>query len=114
MWHKSLVCILAVGLIVSLLAFGGVACSKSPSAGQGDITVISSIDAGHTHYVTISGADIENPPDVNKTINTTFDDGHRHTITLTPQDYQTLKDSGVVTVTDSLVTGHTHTYVISK
>ncbi|MFA5367360.1 MAG: hypothetical protein WC333_05730 [Dehalococcoidia bacterium] len=79
-----------------------------------DITVTSSVDAGHTHDVTISGADIENPPDANRTINTTFDDGHRHTLTLIPQDYQTLKDGGVVTVTDSLVTGHTHTYVISK
>ena len=114
MLHKSLVNVLAVVLIVGLLSFGGVACSNSPAAGQEDITAISSVDAGHSHDVTISGADIENPPAANKIINTTYDDGHRHTITLTQQDYQTLKDGGVVTVTDSLVAGHTHTYAISK
>jgi Putative Ig domain len=79
-----------------------------------DITVTSSISQGHTHQVTISGADIDNPPSANKTINTTTSSYHYHTITLTPQDYQTLKDGGEVTVTTSLVNGHTHTFAIKK
>jgi len=135
MLHKSLVSILAVGLIVGMLAITACGNSGSPggtgtptatissgtstptatvSVGQQNITITSSFDAGHTHDVTISGADIENPPAVNRTINTTYDDGHRHTITLTQQDYQTIKDGSEVTVIDSRVGGHTHTYVIKK
>jgi hypothetical protein len=135
MLHRSLVSMLVVGLIVGMLAI--TACGNGGSPGgtvtptatipggtstpsattpieQQDIIVTSSVDAGHTHDVTISGADIENPPAAGKTIDTTYNSGHRHTVTLTQQDYQTIKDGGEVTVTDSLFGGHTHTYVIHK
>ena len=114
MLHRSLVSVLVVGLIVSLLVFGGVACSKSPAAGQGDITVTSSVNAGHSHQVTISGADIENPPAAGKTIDTTSNSGHSHTVTLTQQDYQSIKNGGEVTVNASSSGGHIHTFVITK
>jgi ABC-type glycerol-3-phosphate transport system substrate-binding protein len=124
MLQKSLFGMLVAGLIVGMLAITACGNSGSPS-GTGtptatvsvapqDITVTSSVNAGHTHNITISGTDIENPPAGGKTIDTTYNSGHRHTITLTQQDYQTIKDGGVVTVTDSLVAGHTHTYVIHK
>lgn len=114
MLHKSLVSILAVGLIVALLAFGGLACSKSPATGQEDITATSSSDVGHSHDVTISGADIENPPAVDDTIDTTYSGGHKHTITLTRQDYESIKNGGEVTVNSSSYGEHTHTFVIKK
>jgi hypothetical protein len=114
MLHRSLVSVLAVGLMVALLTFGGVACSKSPATGQGDITITSSVSAGHSHEVTISGADIENPPAGGRTIDTTYNSGHSHTITLTQQDFETIKNGGEITVTSSSSGGHTHTFVIKK
>jgi hypothetical protein len=122
MLQKRLFSTMAIGLIVIMLSI--TACGNSGNASGtgtptatisiGDITVTSSVNAGHTHDITISGADIENPPAAGKTIDTIYNSGHRHTVTLTQQDYQTLKDGGEVTVNDSLVAGHTHTYVIHK
>ena len=114
MLHRSLVSIIAVGLVVSLLACGGLACSKAPAVGQGDIMVTSSVDAGHSHQVTISGADIENPPASGKTIDTTSNSGHRHTVTLTQQEYESIKNGGEVTINASSSGGHIHTFVITK
>jgi len=102
--------------IVALLVVGSatsLACSRK-SASAGDITVTSSVNSGHSHDVTIKGADIESPPGEDKTINTTYSGGHTHTITLTPQDYESAKDGGEVTVTSSSDAGHTHTFVIKK
>jgi len=102
--------------IVVLFVVGGatsLACSKK-SASAGDITVTSSVNAGHTHDVTIKGADIESPPTADNTIDTSYSGGHRHTITLTQQDYESIKNGGEVTVTSSSVGGHTHTFVIKK
>ena len=102
--------------IVVLFVVGGatsLACSKK-SASAGDITVTSSVNAGHSHDVTIKGADIESPPTADNTIDTSYSGGHRHTITLTQQDYESIKNGGEVTVTSSSVGGHTHTFVIKK
>ena len=102
--------------IVVLFVVGGatsLACSKK-SASAGDITVTSSVNAGHSHDVTIKGADIESPPAADNTIDTSYSGGHRHTITLTQQDYESIKNGGEVTVTSSSVGGHTHTFVIKK
>ena len=102
--------------IVVLFVVGGatsLACSKK-SASAGDITITSSVDAGHSHDVTIKGTDIESPPAADKTVNATYSGGHRHAITLTPQDYESIKDGGEVTVTSSSNAGHTHTFVIKK
>ena len=114
MLHKSLVR-MAIVWMAGLLVLGtlaGLACSKK-SASSGDITVTSSIDSGHSHQVTISGTDIENPPATDKTIDTTST-GHKHTITLTSQEYQSIKDGTEVTVTSSSSSGHTHTFKIKK
>jgi len=102
-----------IGIAVLFLA-GGVlasACSEE-SASAGDITVTSFIDAGHTHRVTIKGADIESPPAADKIIDTTYSGGHRHTISLTPEDFESIKNGSKVTVTSSSDAGHTHTFAI--
>jgi hypothetical protein len=115
MSRKSLVKVAAVSVLVLVLvgSLVGLACSKK-STSAGDLTVTSSVNAGHTHQVTISGTDINNPPAADKTIDTTYSAGHRHTITLTTQDYETIKNGGEVTVESSSVSGHTHTFVIKK
>jgi hypothetical protein len=133
MLHKSLVSVLSVGLIVGMLAITACGNGGSPSGNGtptptipggnstptatitiGDIIVTSSVSAGHSHEVTISGADIENPPAAGRTIDTTYNSGHSHTITLTQQDYETIKNGGEVTVTSSSSGGHTHTFVIKE
>jgi len=106
----------ALIVIMALLVVGGAmssACSKK-SASAGDITVTSSVNAGHTHQVTISGTDINNPPAADKTIDTTYSAGHFHTIILTTQDYESIQSGNEVTVVSSSVSGHTHTFVIKK
>jgi hypothetical protein len=115
MSHKSLVRVAIVGVLVLVLVGGlvSLACSKK-SASAGDITITSSVNAGHTHQVTISSTDIDNPPAADKTIDTTYSGGHRHTITLTTQDYESIKNGSEVTVESSSVSGHTHTFVIKK
>lgn len=101
------------GLLAVLAIAAGVACGQE-SQSTGDITVTSSVDSGHTHAVTISGADIDSPPAADKTINATYAAGHLHTITLTPQDYASIRGGGEVTATSSYNAGHTHTFVISR
>src|SRR5512137_472200 len=102
MSHRSIVKVATVSLLVLVLvgSLVGLGCSKK-SASTGDITVTSSVNAGHTHDVTISGTDINSPPAADKTITTTFAAGHSHTITLTPQDYESIKAGGEVSVTSS-------------
>jgi len=115
MSHKSAVRIAVATMLVVLLIGSAmsVACSEK-SASPGDIEITSSVDAGHSHDVTISRADTDSPPAADKTVNATYSGGHRHTITLTPQDYESIKDGGEVTVTSSSNAGHTHTFVIKK
>ena len=93
--------------------------SFATSGTTSDIMVTSSATPGHSHQVTISGADIDNPPTGGKTIATTtyvdsYYNSHSHTITLTQQDYQPIKNGGTVTVATSEVNGHTHTFTIKK
>lgn len=115
MSYRSIVKVATVSLLVLVLvgSLVGLGCSKK-SASTGDITVTSSVNAGHTHDVTISGTDINNPPAAGKTIDTTYSGGHRHTITLTTQDYESIQSGNEVTVESSSVSGHTHTFVIKK
>ena len=115
MFHKSLVKVAAVSVLVLVLVgvLVSLGCSKK-SASTGDITVTSSVNAGHSHQVTIAGTDINSPPAADKTIDTTYSAGHRHTISLTTQDYESIQSGNEVTVESSSVSGHTHTFVIKK
>lgn len=122
MCRKTTIRLPVIGAAVLLLVAGvlSLACSSSKSpSNSSDITVTSTVTLDHTHQVTIKGTDIDNPPSADKTINTTEYGtagygGHYHTITLTPQDYQTIKDGGTVTVTTSVVNEHTHDFTIKK
>lgn len=115
MLHKSAYRIAIVGMLLMVLVGSaiGLACSKK-SASPGDITIASSVNSGHTHDVTISGADIDNHPAADKTIDTTYSGGHRHTITLTLQDYESIKNGDEVSVTSTSDAGHTHVFDIKN
>jgi hypothetical protein len=101
--------ILALASMLIVISFG---CS-SPNT-TADFIVTSSVTGNHTHNVTISGTDVDNPP-VSKTI-TSDGTSHTHTITLTQQDYQSIKSGKTVTVTSSSsgTPAHTHTFTITK
>ncbi|HEX7476012.1 MAG TPA: hypothetical protein VF318_08620 [Dehalococcoidales bacterium] len=103
--------LMAVALAAALIVVS-VGCSKSSATV--DFRVTSSVTANHTHNVTISGTDVDNPP-ASKTI-TTDGTSHTHTITLTQQDYQSLKNGQAITVTTSAsgTPPHTHTFTIQK
>jgi hypothetical protein len=115
MSHRSLARTATVSVLVLILLGGlfSLACSKKSASG-GDVTVTSSVNAGHTHQVTISAADIANPPAAGKTMDTTYSSGHTHSVTLTAQDYESIQSGNEATVESSSVSGHTHTFVIKK
>jgi hypothetical protein len=108
-----------LGVMLAVLLSAGVLSCGGKSVSTGDITVTSSVSIAHSHQVTISGADIDNPPAGGRTITTTsygdyYINSHSHTITLTQQDFQTIKNGGTVTVTTSVALDHTHTFTIKK
>lgn len=111
---RKLYRMLIMGVFLSILLSSGVLSCGSSTISSGDIMVTSSVSSGHTHKVTISGMDINNPPVGGKTLTTSDSSYHTHTITLAEQDYQTIQDGGTVTVTTSMVNNHTHTFTIKK
>lgn len=110
----------AGGMTALLLMAAGLtfACSTTPqnpvTPGPGDITVVSSSSVGHTHQLTVRGADITDPPTADRTLDSTTDVGHHHTVTLTPAEYRTLQGDAQVTVTSSDVNFHTHDFIIGR
>lgn len=101
-------------IVVSIVLLGGLACGDGATK---DITVTSSTVHNHSHNVTISGANVDDPPS-GKTLTTTEDGAvpHTHTITLSKQDYEAIKEGQEVTVASSAFPGdnHTHTFVIKE
>jgi len=115
MLHKLAVrtALIATAVLLLVGSVATLACSKE-SVSPGDITVTSSVDAGHTHRITVRGADVERPPAADKTIDATYSGGHRHTVTLTLQDYESIKNGDEVSVTSTSDAGHAHTFDIKK
>jgi hypothetical protein len=77
-------------------------------------TFTSSSNSGHTHRVTISRSQVENPPAGGITLTTTSSGGHTHSFSMTQQQLQNVNNGQTVTITDSTVSGHSHQYQISK
>jgi hypothetical protein len=63
---------------------------------------------GHTHFVCVRLADLNDPPADGKTIVTTNDAGHTHSITLTAAQLTTVAGGDRVTLTTTNDAGHTH------
>ena len=74
--------------------------------------ITSSNGTGHTHTVTISQSNVDNPPSNDITLNTSAS-GHVHQIILTQTDYENLAAGKTIqknTTSDN--TGHSHTFSI--
>ena len=89
--------------------------TTSPNTGNDDDKfydpITSSIDSGHSHSVSISRSNVDDPPSNDVTLTTTSS-GHIHTITLTQSNYQDLMDGKTIIKTSTLDSGHTHTFSI--
>lgn len=111
------------GILGGILVMMGFGCSSptSPSDGGGDGTqdenekaFQSTTAEGHAHSVTIQRSEIENPPENGISRSTSVSGGHSHTFSMTQQQLQNVRAGETVRVTDSVVSGHSHEYQISK
>lgn len=110
-------------LLGGILTIVGVSCSSptSPDTSDGDGTqneneksFQSTTAQGHTHSVTIQRSEIENPPENGISRSTSLSGGHTHTFSMTQQQLQNVNAGETVKVTDSVVSGHSHEYEITK
>ncbi len=69
---------------------------------------------GHTHSVTLQRAEVENPPSEGISRETSSNSAHTHTFAMTQAELQSVNGGTTVTVTDSIVQAHSHTYQIQK
>jgi len=69
---------------------------------------------GHSHSVTLQRSEVENPPGGGISRETSSNSGHSHTFAMTQAELQSVNGGTAVTVTDSSVQGHSHTYQIQK
>jgi len=75
-------------------------------------TIISSLSSGHTHSLTISLADVDNPPSMDLTIATSSSSSHTHRITLTTGDFERLANMETIIKTSTTDSSHFHTFSI--
>ena len=73
---------------------------------------VSSVDNNHTHSVCVTSADLMNPPAAGAQYVTSSDDGHTHAVALSADDLMQLASGGSVTVTSSVVSAHSHAFVL--
>jgi hypothetical protein len=108
-FQNNILVLILVSIFCSLLML-------SPGCSSGkDVTVTSTVTAGHAHKVTISGSDISKEPD--EKIYTTESAGspsHTHMIRMTNREYAYLKQGTIVNLTTSpAADDHTHNYKIA-
>ena len=108
------------GLLVLPLIIESIGCEddaiplRTGGTSTGDtFTISSSYENGHSHSISIQFADVENPPQSNKTLTSTSSGGHTHSITLSPSDFQSLQNGETIIKTSSSSGQHTHTFNIS-
>lgn len=65
-------------------------------------------DSGHTHFVCVAQADLDNPPAAGSTYTTTNNSGHTHHVTLTADQLAMIASGQSVTVATSTDAGHLH------
>jgi hypothetical protein len=87
------VVLLAAGSAGGLI-FSVAGCTKSPATA--DLTAASSVDLGHSHNITIPGADIDSPP--SEKSYTSDGPTHQHAITLKKADFEAIKKGQDVTI----------------
>lgn len=86
--------------------------STPPPSGGG--TFVSSSVQGHTHSVTLTQSEVQTPPSGGISRATSSSQAHSHTFAITEAQLQAVNGGSTVTITDSIVQGHSHTYQIKK
>lgn len=108
----------AFGGLLGGFVYLGLTNCKSPNAPVPSIanqkTFTSSSSSGHTHSVTITKNQVENPPAAGITLTTSSSGGHTHLFSMSQQQLQNVNNGQAETITDSTVSNHNHQYQISK
>jgi len=106
------------GFLGALIYLGLTDCSDSTGPEvQGDSnqkSFTSSSNSGHSHSVTITRAEIENPPANGISRPTSSSSGHTHTFSMSQAQLQAVNSGNQVTINDSVSDGHNHQYTIQK
>ena len=85
----------------------------APAGDSSDsITINSTLNSGHTHSVSVSLANVDNPPTMDLTITTSRNSSHTHKITLTENDFVKLANMETIIVTSTTDSSHSHTFSI--
>jgi hypothetical protein len=109
---KAGIALLALPAVYTLTGCGKSSSDSTPAAPGDSFSVVSSLDAGHTHNIEFHLADFVNPSG-DKTY--TSDGSHQHTITLTQQQLTSINTGATVgPIVSSNVGNHTHTWTIKK
>jgi len=69
---------------------------------------------GHTHTITIQRTEVDSPPAGGISRQTSSSSGHTHTFMMSQAQLQTCMGGGSVTVSDSMMNLHQHSYTITK
>lgn len=108
----------ALGGFLGAFAYLGLTGCSSPTEPEipdtSQKTFTSSSNSGHSHTVSITRTQVENPPAEGITLTTSSSGGHTHIFSMNQQQLQNVNNGQTVTVTDSTVSNHSHQYQISK
>lgn len=99
---------------LSFWASGCGSSDKSTPPTDDSKTFTSSVDASHSHTVTLTKAEVEDPPALGIQRETSVSGSHSHTFTISPSELVTVLSGAAVVVTTSSDSGHTHTFTIQK
>ena len=102
-------------LIITEIGCDSYGDSDTTAPGNGDsnlFSITSTSDSGHSHSVTISRSNVNDPPGSDVTLTSTSNSGHIHNITLTQSDYESLAAGNTIIKTSTTNSGHDHTFSI--
>lgn len=91
---------------------GGSSSSTPPPTTGGTFT--SSNVQSHTHTVTLNQSEVESPPGAGISRQTSTSVYHSHLFVMTQAELQSVNSGNTVTITTSVVSGHSHTFDIKK
>ena len=109
----------AFGGALGAFVFMGLSSCKSPESpdtpdDSSQKAFTSTSNSGHTHRITLNRSDIENPPAAGITRQTSSGSGHTHSFSMSQAQLQSVNNGNSVNITDSVSSGHSHTYTIQK
>ncbi len=103
---------LVLPLAVFLGGCGGGGSSSPVVTASGDFLVTSTTTSGHTHDITVRGADLLAGGQVTYTSTVVL--AHSHSVTLTAAQINDINAGRTDTISSSSITGHNHDFAIRK